>query len=351
MICKFVSDDMIAMASNSDSRLFFVELTLDGVGVTGVVKEFFPYPDDCKSVYAMYISDRNLILSHDKGIEKIDLETRHHSILLSNGTCFCTEVRGIAPFGDQGETIFTDMGSRQIKLVSANRRVRIIAGSGEEGNDDGTCASFSQPMGICVENGKNVFITDAHVGAVKLITDARCAVKFLENLGKLYQAFSVHQKHKPTHMSTLQEAEESVKSVSEYLQGTVQSVQTLLDTNKQTNGPEGTIASKTVKSVDMINQGLERLQRNIMKMKPELTVNPEALLTVKVENLRAVSHFKHPTCMHLHYARDFGSTALESAKRATQWSAFYFTHSTSYYPVPSTQIHLQDFPRMTQQQR
>ena len=89
---------------------------------------------------------------------------------------------------------------------SANRRVRIIAGLGEEGNDDGTCASFSQPMGICVENGKNIFVTDAHVEAVKLITDAGCAVKFLENLGKLYQAFSVHQKHKRTHTSTLQEA-------------------------------------------------------------------------------------------------------------------------------------------------
>ena len=89
---------------------------------------------------------------------------------------------------------------------SVNRRVRIIAGLGEEGNDDGTCASFSQPMGICVENGKNIFVTDAHVEAVKLITDAGCAVKFLENLGKLYQAFSVHQKHKRTHTSTLQEA-------------------------------------------------------------------------------------------------------------------------------------------------
>ena len=33
----------------------------------------------------------------------------------------------------------------------------------------------------------------------------------------------------------------------------------------------------------------------------------------------------------------------------TQWSAFYFTHSTSYYPVHSAKIHLQDFPRMTQQ--
>ena len=48
-------------------------------------------------------------------------------------------------------------------------------------------------------------------------------------------------------------------------------------------------------------------------------------------------------------SQDFGTTALESAKRMIQWSPFYFTHSTSYYPVPSTQIHLQDFPRMTQQ--
>ena len=47
--------------------------------------------------------------------------------------------------------------------------------------------------------------------------------------------------------------------------------------------------------------------------------------------------------------QDLGTTALESAKRMTQLSSFYFTHSTSYYPVPSQQIHLQDIPRMTQQ--
>ena len=139
-----------------------------------------------------------------------------------------------------------------------------------------------------------------------------------------------------------------MKSVSGYLQVTVQSVQTLLGNSKETNGPEGTVASKTIRSVNMINQGLARLQSNIAKINPELTVKPEALLTVKVESLLAVSHFKHQICKQLHYARDFETTALESAKRMTQWSAFYFTQSTLYYPVPSTQIHLQDFPRMTQ---
>ena len=128
-------------------------------------------------------------------------------------------------------------------------------------------------------------------------------------------------------------------------------MQTLLGTNKKTNGPEGTIASKTVKSVAMINQGLVRLTKNIRTINPDLVLNPEALLTVKVENLHAVSHFKLPTCMQLHYARDFGDTVLEAAKRMTNWSAFYFTRPTSYYPVPSAQIHLKDFPRMRQQNK
>ena len=84
---------------------------------------------------------------------------------------------------------------------------------------------------------------------------------------------------------------------------------------QETDGPEGTVASKTIRSVNMINQGLARLQSNIAKINPELTVKPEASLTVKIENLLAVSHFKHQICKQLHYARDFETTALESAKR------------------------------------
>lgn len=292
-IC-LVSDDMIAVASNSESCLFLVELTLDGIGIIGAVKDFSQYPNNCKSVYAMCISNRTLVISCDKGIATIDMTTREQTILLSNSTPSCKDVRRIAPFGDQVEIVFGDMGSRKIKVYS-NGDVEIIAGTGEEGNSDGTRASFSQLMGICVENGKNIFVTDAQVGAVKLITDVRCAIKFLENLGQLYYAFSMHHKHKRTHTSILQEAGDMMKTLSEYLQGTVQSAQTLLDRNRQTNGPEGTVASKTVKSVHMINKGLARLQSNITKINPELTLNPETLLTVKVGNLHAVSHFKHST--------------------------------------------------------
>ena len=51
------------------------------------------------------------------------------------------------------------------------------------------------------------------------------------------------------------------------------------------------------------------------------------------------------------YARDFGATVFESAERITQWSAFYFTHPTSYYTVPTTQTLLSDVPKMPQQSK
>ncbi len=70
---------------------------------------------------------------------------------------------------------------------------------------------------------------------------------------------------------------------------------------------------------------------------------------MKVENYHAVLHFKHPTCLQLQHARDLRATALESAKRMTIWSAYYYKHIDSYYPVPVTQMHLSEFPMMRQQ--
>ena len=69
----------------------------------------------------------------------------------------------------------------------------------------GSRASFSQPMGICVENNKTILITDAQLGTIKLITEINDVNLFLENLGKLYEAFSVHLKHKWVNTSLLPE--------------------------------------------------------------------------------------------------------------------------------------------------
>ena len=40
---------------------------------------------------------------------------------------------------------------------------------------------------------------------------------------------------------------------------------------------------------------------------------------------------------------------LKSTKRMTIWSACYYTYRDSSYPVPATQMHLSEFPKMRQQ--
>ena len=114
-------------------------------------------------------------------------------------------------------------------------------------------------MGICVENNKTILVTDTQVGAIKLITEINDVNLFLENLGKLYEAFSVRPKHKRVNTSSLPEAAEKVNSLDVFLKGTVSSLQTLTGTTRKTNGPEGTIASKTTDSVAMIHRGLHKL--------------------------------------------------------------------------------------------
>ena len=73
------------------------------------------------------------------------------------------------------------------------------------------------------------------------------------------------------------------------------------------------------------------------------------LLTTMVENLHAVSHFKSETFSLLRYAVDIGTYAIvkESLKRATKWSAKYYTHPSSYYPVTECKIRFGDVAVMT----
>ena len=324
-----------------------MEIILDGVGVLGTVKDFAPYPKKCKAMLDMCICGSYVILSHNSGIAKVNFESRQETTVLSNNTEACKEVCGVATL-EQTTVVFTDMGSRQVKSSTLNGEIKLIAGTGIEGNNDGTLESFSQPMGICVKSKKTLLVTDAQTGSIKLITEISGAVAFLDSLGKLYHAFSVHLKHHQYKIMPLTDAQENVNLVSNYLLDTVNTVTSKPDTTRELNGPEGTISSKTLKSIIMIKNGLTRISDNIKKINIDVEVNPQALLTVKVENLHAVSHFKHPTCSQLQYARDFGATMLESAKRMTRWSAYYFTHSSSYYPPPSTQICLSDIPKMQQ---
>ena len=83
-----------------------------------------------------------------------------------------------------------------------------------------------------------------------------------------------------------------------------------------TNGPEGTVSKKTQVLLELLEQGMARLQNNLKSINEDYLgdVDLRTLLTTIVENLHAVSHFKNKTFTASQYARDFGTIAKESLK-------------------------------------
>ena len=63
----------------------------------------------------------------------------------------CLQISHLAPY--KGGIVFVDTQCRQIKAKIPSQRVTVVAGTGRERNSNGKAenASFSQPMGICVE--------------------------------------------------------------------------------------------------------------------------------------------------------------------------------------------------------
>ena len=96
--------------------------------------------------------------------------------------------------------------------------------------------------------------------------------------------------------------------------------------------------------MELLEQGMARLQNNLKNINKDYIGDADlrTLLTTTVENLHAVSHFKNETFTALQYGRDFGTIAKESLKRTTKWSAKYFAHGKSFYPVPTSSMELAD---------
>ena len=135
-----------------------------------------------------------------------------------------------------------------MKKLESDGTVVVIAGTGEEGNNNGSgsYASFGQPVGVCTNESDDIFVTDGQIGTVKLVTTVTGTIQFLENLRKLYGAFSIHLKNKPAKKHTIEEASQMVKHVSSYIKLTISSVQEIRNSYGITNGPHGTVASKNL---------------------------------------------------------------------------------------------------------
>ena len=77
---------------------------------------------------------------------------------------------------------------------------------------------FYQPTDVCVEFDHIVYVCDSQTNCIRMLTTLRKTADFLNAIGKIYHAFSVHEKHHPYKLLPLQQAAALVDHWSVQLQ-------------------------------------------------------------------------------------------------------------------------------------
>ena len=168
--------------------------------------------------------------------------------------------------------------------------------------------------------------------------------RFLQNVGEIYSAFSVHDKGKEFEILSLPEASKLLTECVQLMRENEENVREVARC-KLPAVLNGNVAGKTIESLDMIKSGVNRLDRIVHDFKYRKT-NLLSCLSLDCEHFHASQHFKSVVLSMQQYCVQFGSTLMESIKRISKWSAHYFTSDTSWYPLPDTAIHLECMPSM-----
>ena len=211
----------------------------------------------------------------------------------------------------------------------------MFAGDSTPGNNDSIAMKcrFFQPSSICSEFNNVVYICNTQTSFIKVFTTLKKTTEFLKVIGELFSSFSIHEKHHKYDWCDLPTAISRVGMCLQFLGENVGSIRELnICVPSSLNGPEGSVAAKTVDSVKLLKWGLECLKQNLDPLGFEDT-NLLSCMTLDIRNLHSVVHHKTQVSTAFRCARDFGSTTKEGLKRTTSWSAYYYTGSGSWYPV------------------
>lgn len=121
----------------------------------------------------------------------------------------------------------------------------------------------------------------------------------LSALGDLYSAFGIHSKGSSVD-SDINCAFDKLEKVDQFVHEHVAEAKAMQDisASSATNGLQGTI------SVTMLLEGLQHIRDSLQSMQCDIA--------------------------------EFGSIMRESVKRSSRWCVKYYTHPSSYYPVPSS---------------
>ena len=188
-----LSEHLLGCACGTSRKVYTIEVRSNGHFLGGTVTKFCDFTPLCGKVRCMCLStDGYLVMAHNKGIKKVKMTNQEvKEYAMADAGKARSGIQAVAPLSDS-KVAFTDQTRCQVVHLDRNSIITVIAGTGEEGNrkGSGSFAAFGQPMGLCTK-GNNIFLTDAQIGTVKLVTTVTETIQFLENLGQFYGAFSV----------------------------------------------------------------------------------------------------------------------------------------------------------------
>ena len=295
------SRDLLFVAAAKVRKKASVELCYDGVGIKAKnTTTIMEYNESWGGVSSITVSGSAMFVAHYDGILKVSLETNMPVVIYEGNCKGCC----LASFENRG-ALFADQHRSSIYKISDDNEISAFAGTGVRGTQDGpvgTC-QFQQPIAICTEFNSVAYVCDARTNSIKIITQLKETAKFLQGVGKLYKAFSVHNKGEKYQTHTLQESSDLLSDCKATISEFEKSVQSIEDIgNRSLNGPEGCVAAVTVKSVDLLHWGIKQLSHNLDKFCYEKS-NLLSCLTLDVEHLHATSHRKHPLMSKQEYFR------------------------------------------------
>ena len=334
---------MLMVTDGHSHCVFQVTISNDGACLRGTVTQLLKLPESSQP-YGLAFTGTDLYVSDsssDGGIIKLNLTTSDSVIIVKNGSPLCHTVHGIDVMND-GDVVFTDRGSRVIRVLSedgVHREITEFAGSGEGMPKDGSYfdASFSQPTAVCVE-GKTVFVTDTAAGAVKLITPTTSLCKFREVLDLLSTVFGIHLRGVPGEVHTIAEAVSSLTKIRSMLEQWIDEVQAKMGRKTATQGPQGTISTKSRRSLEILADSLSVLGGFLDQKSTDFhnVLKLAATLTLVVENFFSKMRSRNDMPTVLEFVHLFAPTIRESLKQLTDTGFLYYTSPSSYYEAPET---------------
>ena len=337
-------------ASSSHHSIFKLLLKFDGVGIQAMATHCFDYDENWSMVRSVCFASSSIFVSHATGISKaisLDDESYCPELEMKNDSDF--NAFKLAAY--KSGLLITDIINRKIWVYDPHdeNTLKEFAASGECRHREGPVlnASFCKPCGLSVEFDNVVYVCDIDANRINIVTSLTETGKFLNSVGKVYDAFSVHSKGKNYSLKSLDVAIEMTNECSVFLKEKENQIRCSTDEKLPStlNGTHGFVASKTTESVDIIVSGLRRLE----KIKHDFSytdVNLLSCLTIDVEHFHAATHFKSVTMSMQQYCVQFASTLRESIKRITKWGVHYYTGAESWYPTPDNSPSLEEVPTM-----